>query len=114
MSVATAEPLTIEELSLAFGGNQVLKDIALEVRPGEITGLIVMLSAGCGPSEPSTQQRDGGASVTREACDVPSMSCYNGCFKRDASLICTGCCRDQRRLCDRAEEHSFSSCESIK
>ena len=39
-------PLFVEAMSLSFGGNQVLKDIALEVRPGEITGLIGPNGAG--------------------------------------------------------------------
>jgi branched-chain amino acid transport system ATP-binding protein len=41
-----AEPLVVEELALAFGGVRVLQDIALELRPGEITGLIGPNGAG--------------------------------------------------------------------
>ena len=36
----SAAPLTVDCLSLSFGGNRVLQDIALAVQPGEITGLI--------------------------------------------------------------------------
>lgn len=39
-------PLTVENLSLSFGGNQVLHDVGLSVRPGEITGLIGPNGAG--------------------------------------------------------------------
>jgi branched-chain amino acid transport system ATP-binding protein len=49
MSAATvmeAAPRFVENLSLAFGGNQVLQEIALDVRPGEITGLIGPNGAG--------------------------------------------------------------------
>ena len=46
MNAGTAAPLVVEDLSLSFGGNQVLKDIGLEVRPGEITGLIGPNGAG--------------------------------------------------------------------
>lgn len=77
-------------------------------------GLMLMFGTGCGPGEPPTQHRDGGTLIGRESCDVPSMNCYNSCFKREAGLTCTGCCRDQRRLCDRAEKYAFETCESVK
>jgi branched-chain amino acid transport system ATP-binding protein len=43
---ATVPPLVVENLSLSFGGNRVLQDIALHLRPGEITGLIGPNGAG--------------------------------------------------------------------
>jgi branched-chain amino acid transport system ATP-binding protein len=49
MSVAEATravPLRVDRLALSFGGIQVLQDIALELRPGEITGLIGPNGAG--------------------------------------------------------------------
>lgn len=45
-AVMEAAPLVVDKLSLAFGGNQVLHEIALNVRPGEITGLIGPNGAG--------------------------------------------------------------------
>ena len=47
-TVATADvvPLVVDDLSLSFGGNQVLQQIALQLRPGEITGLIGPNGAG--------------------------------------------------------------------
>ena len=42
----SAAPLTVDHLSLSFGGNRVLQDIALAVQPGEITGLIGPNGAG--------------------------------------------------------------------
>lgn len=45
-SIDTAAPLTVNHLSLSFGGNRVLQDIALAVQPGEITGLIGPNGAG--------------------------------------------------------------------
>jgi branched-chain amino acid transport system ATP-binding protein len=39
-------PLRVDRLALSFGGIQVLQDIALELRPGEITGLIGPNGAG--------------------------------------------------------------------
>ena len=44
--IVDAVPLTVENLSLSFGGVQVLHDIALELQPGEITGLIGPNGAG--------------------------------------------------------------------
>jgi branched-chain amino acid transport system ATP-binding protein len=44
--VAPAVPLRVERLALSFGGIQVLQDIAMELRPGEITGLIGPNGAG--------------------------------------------------------------------
>jgi branched-chain amino acid transport system ATP-binding protein len=41
-----AAPLVVEDLSLSFGGNHVLQEIALRVQPGEITGLIGPNGAG--------------------------------------------------------------------
>lgn len=45
-AVAERVPLVVEDLSLSFGGNQVLQQIALQLRPGEITGLIGPNGAG--------------------------------------------------------------------
>jgi branched-chain amino acid transport system ATP-binding protein len=43
---ASASPLVVDQLALSFGGVKVLQDIALELRPGEITGLIGPNGAG--------------------------------------------------------------------
>jgi branched-chain amino acid transport system ATP-binding protein len=45
-AVMESSPLVVENLSLSFGGNQVLHDIALTLQPGEITGLIGPNGAG--------------------------------------------------------------------
>lgn len=45
-AVLEASPLVVDKLSLSFGGIQVLHDVALEMRPGEITGLIGPNGAG--------------------------------------------------------------------
>jgi branched-chain amino acid transport system ATP-binding protein len=45
-AVANMVPLVVDGLSLSFGGNQVLQQIALQLRPGEITGLIGPNGAG--------------------------------------------------------------------
>jgi branched-chain amino acid transport system ATP-binding protein len=46
VAVAQAVPLVVDGLALSFGGNHVLQDIALRLRPGEITGLIGPNGAG--------------------------------------------------------------------
>lgn len=45
-SVMAAAPLVVEKLALSFGGNQVLHNIAVNLAPGEITGLIGPNGAG--------------------------------------------------------------------
>jgi len=45
-AIADMVPLVVDGLSLSFGGNQVLQQIALQLEPGEITGLIGPNGAG--------------------------------------------------------------------
>lgn len=45
-AIAQGEPLVVEDLSLSFGGIQVLQNIAMHLRAGEITGLIGPNGAG--------------------------------------------------------------------
>lgn len=45
-SVMEAPALVVENLALSFGGNQVLHNIAVNLKPGEITGLIGPNGAG--------------------------------------------------------------------
>jgi branched-chain amino acid transport system ATP-binding protein len=46
VAVADIVPLAVDDLSLSFGGNHVLQNIALQLKPGEITGLIGPNGAG--------------------------------------------------------------------
>ncbi|MEJ6022483.1 ABC transporter ATP-binding protein [Ramlibacter sp. PS4R-6] len=46
VAFADMVPLVVDDLSLSFGGNQVLQQIALQLKPGEITGLIGPNGAG--------------------------------------------------------------------
>jgi branched-chain amino acid transport system ATP-binding protein len=45
-SVLDSSALVVDNLSLSFGGNQVLHDVAVQLAPGEITGLIGPNGAG--------------------------------------------------------------------
>jgi hypothetical protein len=74
---------------------------------------ILMSDAACTSKEPPTRHDDGGSVTPREACNIPSMNCYNTCFKREADLTCTGCCYDQRYLCDSGQQYSFESCNRV-
>lgn len=46
MNQVAAAPLVVQELSLSFGGNHVLKNISMVLQPGRITGLIGPNGAG--------------------------------------------------------------------
>lgn len=75
-------------------------------------GLVLLLGAGCHSREKPKGRSDGldGGYTLRKECNVPSMNCHNDCFRRDASDTCSGCCIDQRFLCDTGQKHSFESC----
>lgn len=79
-------------------------------------GLILALGVGCNSSEKPKNRFDGldGGYVQREECSAPSMNCHYDCVRRDASLGCTGCCLDQRFLCDTGQQHSFDHCKDAK
>lgn len=68
MEVQGTVPLTVDRLSLSFGGNRVLQDIGLSVLPGQITGLI-------GPN---------GAGKTS------FFNCLTGLYSPQAGSICLG------------------------
>jgi len=78
--------------------------------------LVLMFGAGCRTREKPKGRFDGidGGFTPRSECNVPSMNCYNGCFRRNEGPICTGCCYDQRFLCDTQQPHSFESCDGTQ
>jgi hypothetical protein len=55
---------------------------------------------------------DGGVLADREECKKPTLDCFEKCYKREASVGCFGCCRDQDTLCCMEQEYSFESCET--
>jgi hypothetical protein len=86
------------------------------IRPLLVTvGLILMLGASCRPREKPKGRYDGldGGYILREECNAPTNKCHRGCYDRDDGPICSGCCRDQRFLCDTQQPHSFESCDHI-
>ncbi|MDB5316029.1 MAG: lptB 5 [Rhodospirillales bacterium] len=44
--MSEAAALTVDDISLAFGGHRVLNDVTMAFRPGEVTGLIGPNGAG--------------------------------------------------------------------
>lgn len=80
-------------------------------------GMALLLGLGCRTDDKPQKTRydeiDGGY-VMREECNLPAIDCHKDCIKRDASITCTGCCRDQRFLCDTRQPHSFESCRSTR
>jgi hypothetical protein len=87
------------------------------VRMSVITALFLACCTGCRTIETNENRKsrhDGldGGYVAREACDMPTATCYDRCVKRSASVTCVGCCRDQEFLCDTAQKHSFEICDS--
>jgi hypothetical protein len=81
-----------------------------------VTTLLVVASGpGCRPREKPKRRYaslDGGEYAPRKECNKPSFDCYESCAKREASDACSGCCFDQRLLCDTLQPYSFESCES--
>jgi len=56
---------------------------------------------------------DGGYDM-REECYAPIDDCLQGCYHREASSTCYGCCMDQRFLCDMQRPYSIAYCESAR
>jgi len=80
-----------------------------------LVGVVVLaVGVGCRTRETRKSRHEGldGGYVAREACDMPTATCYDKCAKRHASISCIGCCRDQEYLCDTGQEHTFDSCDS--
>ena len=79
--------------------------------------MAALMALGCSPKE-KTKKRyaslDGGTFVPRKECNKPSFECYDKCARRDASDTCSGCCFDQRRLCDTLQQYSFEYCDSAQ
>lgn len=82
-----------------------------------VTALGLGVFTGCSP-EGKPKKRyaslDGGTFVPRKECNKPSFACYEKCTLRNASDTCSGCCFDQRRLCDTLQPYSFEYCDSAQ
>lgn len=57
---------------------------------------------------------DGGAPPFREECMASTLDCFDKCYKRQASVTCIGCCRDQDTLCDMQQKYSFEYCDTAQ
>ena len=79
-------------------------------------GFIFLLCASCHSREKPRNRYDAidGGYIMREECNVPSMNCHNDCLERKASLGCTGCCMDQRFLCDTGQTYDFEYCKGAR
>lgn len=55
---------------------------------------------------------DGGPPPDREECKEQALDCADKCYKREASVTCIGCCRDQDTLCLMQQKYSFAYCET--
>lgn len=79
--------------------------------------MALVLALGCSPKEKQKKRYaslDGGTFVPRKECNKPSFECYEKCEQRGASKTCSGCCFDQRRLCDTLQAFSFEHCDSAQ
>jgi hypothetical protein len=80
--------------------------------------LVVFSVDGCQTGDPPNKRKnryaflDGGVLPDREECKKPTLDCFEKCYKRDASVACIGCCRDQDTLCCMEQKYSFESCET--
>ena len=82
-----------------------------------ITALELCLASGCSPDDKPKKRYaslDGGTFVPRKECNKASFACYEKCTLRTASDTCSGCCFDQRRLCDTLQPYSFEHCDSAQ
>ena len=81
-----------------------------------VAGLILMLGAGCRSREKPKGRLDwlDAGYVMREECAEPATDCYYDCIKREASLGCTGCCRDEHFLCNTGQKYSFEYCKGAR
>lgn len=79
-------------------------------------GLLLTMATDCrSPQRRKTRydEIDGGY-IQRKECEEPSMKCHYDCVDREASITCTGCCRDQDFLCDTQQNYSYESCKSTQ
>lgn len=76
---------------------------------------IMMVGADCGSREKKSRYDsvDGGY-ILRDECNAPTDTCFEDCFRREASITCAGCCREQRFLCDTQQKHSYDHCKSAQ
>ena len=83
-----------------------------------LLALIVLGGFSCEPSKKKTKSRydhlDGGIPPVTPECLAPADKCWADCFKRDASIVCGGCCHEQQFLCDIKRPHSFDYCKSAQ
>ena len=71
--------------------------------------VLIALPSGCRRERQVGQERE-----TRKECNKPSWDCYERCVNRKASKTCTGCCGDQRYLCDTGQKASWEYCDEAQ
>lgn len=71
--------------------------------------VVCTLFAGCRPERKSAGER-----AARKECNKPSWECYERCVNRNASRTCTGCCGDQRYLCDTGQTPNWAYCDEAQ
>ena len=77
----------------------------------------VVVISSCDTGEKKHKSRydavDGGY-IMREECLKQTDTCWEDCFKRDASIVCGGCCREQFFLCNIQNKYSFDHCKTAQ
>lgn len=71
--------------------------------------MLIISLVGCRP-----KKEEGNEMATRKECNKPSFACYEKCAQRGASRTCSGCCADQRYLCDTGQKPSWDYCDSAQ
>lgn len=71
--------------------------------------LVVTMFTGC-----RRERKVGGERAARKECNKPSYACYERCVNRNASKTCTGCCGDQRYLCDTGQTPNWAYCDEAQ
>jgi len=71
--------------------------------------VVLTLLAGCRRERKVAGERQG-----LKECNKPAWECYERCVNRNASRTCSGCCSEQRYLCDTHQTPNWAYCDEAQ